>query len=526
MNKGIGLIKMKLFGKKHIRSYVEIMVVAGLFALALYVVTYILPSAYMLTKPLNVYDEGILVTGAKRIAHGEIPYRNFWALYQPFNYIMLSGMFKIGGESIIIERLYASMIGFLNLGALYLLFRMKAGRLIAGSAALTFLLFTSPMKLFHGLIILSITLITYLLGRKKEPGRWAYVVGTLVGLTFITRLDFGLLVGFTAFISTFLLFGRQAKKIIMMNVKIGIGFLVVYIPILIWLGINGALFPYVEQTLYYPFFGGFVSQRQLPLPSIFSPWKGFGGTISFIVNWYLWLVVIGAFIGGMLLTKYIQIRKQFIVFFILCIGSLPYFFQRADTPHLAAVNILGLAFIYYIIMTLAAKDKRWYIAVFILPLLLFYYPFKTHFLDLHTEPSETRVYSYYEMPLPSSPENENLERLRDDIIKTIDKNEPIYIGLTDHSRIFINNSMLYFMIPNPIPTRYHELHPGVINTVPVQKEIVNELEKIDYIVLWDYFHCESNESCIGTDVTLIDDYIDDYFSELRRHGAYQLMKRK
>lgn len=517
---------MKLFSKKYKWLYVEIIVVAALFALALYVVTYILPSAYMLTKPLNVYDEGFLVTGAKRIAHGEVPYRDFWALYQPFNYLMLSGMFKLGGESIMIARLYTSMMGFFSLGALYLLFRMKTGRLMAGFAALTFLLFMSPMKLIHVCILLSITLITYLLGRKKEPGNWTYVLGILVGLTFITRLDFGLLVGFAAFISTFLLYGKQAKKVVMMNLKIGIGFLAVYIPMLIWLGVNGALLPYVQQTLYYPFFGGFVSQRQLPLPSILSPWKGIGGTLSFVVNWYLWVVVIGVFIGGMLLKKQLRIRKQFIVFFILCMGSLPYFFQRTDSPHLMVINILGLAFIYYVILTIAAKDKRLYVFAFIFPLLLFYYPFKTYFLSSYTEQPDMRVYSYYEMPIPSSSENENLELLRDDIIKTIDKNEPIYVGLTDHSKIFINNAMLYFLLPNPIATRYHELHPGVANTMPVQHEIVEELEKVDYIVLWDYFYCEPNESCIGTDVTLLDDYIDENFSELRRYGAYQLMKRK
>ncbi|MBD3156319.1 hypothetical protein GF369_00675 [Candidatus Peregrinibacteria bacterium] len=517
---------MKLCTKRHKRLYIEIIVVAALFGLALYVVTYMLPSAYMLTKPLNVYDEGFLVTGAKRIAQGEVPYRDFWALYQPFNYLMLSGIFKIGGESIMVERLYASALGFFNLGALYLLFRMKTGRLMAGFAALTFLLFMSPMKLFHGLLIISITLITYLLGRKKESGRWAYVVGILVGLTFITRLDFGLLIGFVAFVSTFLLYGKQMKKIIMMNAKMACGFLIVYIPILIWLGINGALLPYVQQTLYYPFFGGFVAQRQLLLPSILSPWKGIGGTLSFIVNWYFWVVVIGVFIGGMLLTKYKRIQKQFIVFFILCMGSLPYLFQRTDFPHLVGINILGLAFIYYVIITGAIKDKRLYIAVFIVPLLLFYYPFKTYFLRSYTEPTAMRVYSYYEMPLPVSEHNDNLERLRDDVLQTVDKNEPLYIGLADHSTLFINNSMLYFMLPNPIATRYHELHPGVANTVPVQREIIGELEKVDYVVLWDYFYCEPNESCVGTDVTLIDDYIDDNFSQLRHYGAYQLMKRK
>lgn len=36
---------------------------------------------------LNVYDEGIVTYGAMRILDGELPYRDFWAITPPDNFI-------------------------------------------------------------------------------------------------------------------------------------------------------------------------------------------------------------------------------------------------------------------------------------------------------------------------------------------------------------------------------------------------------------------------------------------------------
>jgi hypothetical protein len=35
---------------------------------------------------INIYDEGIIVAGAMRVAHGEIPHRDFYTIYGPANF--------------------------------------------------------------------------------------------------------------------------------------------------------------------------------------------------------------------------------------------------------------------------------------------------------------------------------------------------------------------------------------------------------------------------------------------------------
>ena len=58
----------------------------------------------------NIYDEGVAVTGAMRILHGEIPYRDFWTMYAPGQYYFLAGLFKFFGQSLLIERIFSVLI--------------------------------------------------------------------------------------------------------------------------------------------------------------------------------------------------------------------------------------------------------------------------------------------------------------------------------------------------------------------------------------------------------------------------------
>jgi len=54
----------------------------------------------------NVYDEGLALTGAMRVAAGQIPHRDFYANYGPAQFYVLAGLFKIFGESLVVERLF------------------------------------------------------------------------------------------------------------------------------------------------------------------------------------------------------------------------------------------------------------------------------------------------------------------------------------------------------------------------------------------------------------------------------------
>ena len=53
-----------------------------------------------------VYDEGLMLTAAMRVAAGQIPHRDFYANYGPAQFYLLAGLFKLFGETILVERLY------------------------------------------------------------------------------------------------------------------------------------------------------------------------------------------------------------------------------------------------------------------------------------------------------------------------------------------------------------------------------------------------------------------------------------
>ena len=57
-------------------------------------------------KRINVYDEGIVLTAAMRINAGDIPHRDFYINYGPAEFYLLSWLFDLFGQHVIVERLF------------------------------------------------------------------------------------------------------------------------------------------------------------------------------------------------------------------------------------------------------------------------------------------------------------------------------------------------------------------------------------------------------------------------------------
>jgi hypothetical protein len=57
-----------------------------------------------ISRGLNVNDEGLGLAGADRVIHGDLPYRNFWAIYCPGGYYLVGGLFLLFGPSVIAAR--------------------------------------------------------------------------------------------------------------------------------------------------------------------------------------------------------------------------------------------------------------------------------------------------------------------------------------------------------------------------------------------------------------------------------------
>ena len=121
---------------------------------------------------------------------------------------------------------------------------------------------------------------------------------------------------------------------------------------------------------------------------------------------------------------------------------------------------------------------------------------------------------------------------QDDVIHLLDQEDPqrtaLYSGLPRHDNVFANDASIYFLAGRPIATRYHELHPGVATTQPVQEEMVNELsaQDVEWLVFIKWGNPnEPNASAVSSGVTLLDDYIRNQYRREVDSGLYELWRR-
>ena len=54
----------------------------------------------------SIYDEGLILTGAMRVARGDIPHRDFYANYGPAQFYVVALLFKLFGPLAMAERLW------------------------------------------------------------------------------------------------------------------------------------------------------------------------------------------------------------------------------------------------------------------------------------------------------------------------------------------------------------------------------------------------------------------------------------
>jgi hypothetical protein len=105
--------------------------------------------------------------------------------------------------------------------------------------------------------------------------------------------------------------------------------------------------------------------------------------------------------------------------------------------------------------------------------------------------------------------------------------EPIFVGNARHDRILINDAMFYFLAARPPATRYHELHPGVATTLPVQKEIAEEIRagQVAWVVTVEWPpSTEPNESAVSSGVVFLDEFIWANYQPTAEFGRYTVWR--
>jgi len=115
--------------------------------------------------------------------------------------------------------------------------------------------------------------------------------------------------------------------------------------------------------------------------------------------------------------------------------------------------------------------------------------------------------------------------------------EAIHVSVARHDAVIIGDPRFYFLADRAAATRYHELHPGVVDRDDVQREMIDAIERagVRFVVRWRFGWSDSRLDEIlarrrrdlpAIGARTLDDYLDRHFEVVERQGEFDLLRRR
>ena len=491
----------------------------------------------------KIYDEGIAVVGANRIADGDIPYLDFWTIYPPGQYYLLAFIFKIFGFELINERICSILIFFLTailLNSISFNLTKSSISIIAPILYVFFISYSTMYGTAMGTsILLTLTSFYYFHKWIQSPSpKFLFLSSFFAGLTSIFRLDIGIYSILSNFIILFVYYTqlKLTLKIIIKNLlTLILGFSIVTIPVYLTLFFYSGFNNVVEQLIIFPS-KIFPNYRSLPFPNPFDVFSG-ESSITFKLNmlwagivFYLPLII---YISSIIIVYKnqndgkIKIEKLKIIHIV--ISGLFFYMQasiRSDIEHLLPTLFISsvlLVYIFYIF----GKNKLFKISFALLTLFLLSAPIYKK-IELNKQNLVQLKIPRLNGILVNQIRAFELNIIHNFFKENVRYNEKIFIGNLRHDLIYINDVMMYFILNRMAGTKYHELSPGQATKNETQLAIIRDLQKnkVKFIILRkeELQIPEKNLSSISSGITILDDYLEINFNEVFSTPNYVIKK--
>lgn len=491
---------------------------------------------------INIFDEGFIVSGAMLVQNGMLPYRDFFSFYGPGQYYVTAAIFSVLGEDLrFVRLLHVALLAALGMAIYFLAKKLSEG---VGKPLLLLLtyvgivLFVQPNVGYP-----AITATFFLLFSVFALIKWAdtlradslVLASSIIGIAGLFRWDFGIF-GLLALTLTMTFVTLQKKR----NKGRNIHFIN-------WLFAAIAPAMLIMTVIYIPLLVIFSSPvrwyQEVPLFSLteLAKWRNLEfvrpalwnllesrSAIAFETSTlklaYLG-IPIALVIGAISSAAYILVRRAvkpietnrlilivYLAFLCLCLLN-----QMRVRPGLwqgfpalvVSLPLILLLLDYY--KAVIAQSKPLSMALNITGFFIGALFFNSGLQGLF-ESSDKRLIAFNTLRSSGIRVEPEMQPYID-LVKYVQVNtkpdEPIYSGVQDHSRLFINDAMLYFLTNRPPADRFLELEPGIANTLQGQQEIINslKLKNIHMIVLSEFKSIEPNNTSRSNGVTILDEYI-------------------
>lgn len=528
----------------------------------------------------NFYDEGFAMFCSTRILNGDVPYRDFWAIYPPGQFYIVAAVMKVFGQNLLSVRLYDTLVRLLLVAGVFGVARrltsFRLGLLSAGVAV--FMLASAGFYSYAvfpamGLGVWSI----WCWLRYADTGKknWLFVSGVLLGVAIFIRWDIGLYAGISVLTGgyLYLLFlprlspdageaARTARKIALAGLFRPIRDLAwVLVPMAViavggygLVGLASGFRNLYEQVFYFPA-AVLHSVRWLPYPGLVPDGlremvKAFDFRAPFDhlpsedwMRFYLPLLTLGC---ALVYLAFVFLRQRarltietFALVTVVIFGGLLFnqALSRYDLIHVTPASIFTFIIAAALLWrwmpgrTESAPGWKWLVyplyALCIVLGSLYYVPSLKDLLSTLDNAAPWGCYS--QNPKTGCVVLMQDEAMAADYIRIVTQpTDRIFVGNQKHDRIFVNDIGFYFLADRLAGSRYHELYPGVATTLTVQQAIATELEtrQVKWIILvnvWD--SNEPNDSALSSGVTYLDQYFRDHFLYASEFGNYRILKR-
>lgn len=502
--------------------------------------------------PVNVYDEGIPVVGAMRVLDGELPYRDFWTIYAPGQFYLLAGLFLTFGPFLVVERIAGVLTMFVLSFLAFLIVRTLTNQRTAFVAWLIVAarLSLSRSELFGTPMLtalpIAMTAVWLLVRHFRTPTRTGLAVaGAAAGLTALFRHDLGaytLLAGFVALIVDGISVGRWRAGSVTADagawpawrqagVYAAAGAVALALPAALLLTAV-PLGDLISQLVDFPL-NVFPRVRSLPAPGLLI-------ASGRIVCYFPHLVAL--FSAGFVAWKISSresgterwIFSSTILLTLVTISFLAQSIVRYDDVHLLP-SYIPAACLFAVMAS--ARRSRWLVSAVTVLLAVW-----VVFLIV-SGPVRVIVRLAGDRMAGRGLPHSSVERLAgvrmnaageelDRVIGYLGERLPpggyLYSGSRRHDRVEYNDVLVLFAGAYRSPTKYHELHPGQVTTLPVQEEIAAALDSahVNYLVLTDFGGPSPGTGGMGEDgAGFLDGYIRDHYSPLHTVGRYSIWER-
>jgi hypothetical protein len=530
-----------------------------------FLVSYLLLFAGMARRP-GMYDEGIALTAAMRVEAGQVPHRDFYFIYGPAEIYVLAGLFKVFGQSLLVERLLDLTLKALIVTAAYYAASRYSSRWMAAYISIVVGLWlfglsvfgyaTTPISFLN--IAGSLTILGIFAGQVSKQKLMA--AGAISGAAALFRYDTGIaLLGIhtlsmaVAVVLRWQGSGNRLRVFISIFLPYLLGFALVTMPAAIYYGSVAPFSALVHDVILFPA-KYYHNARHLPFPGltlkslenigIYLPIAVVVTSVYALIKlrkrantrivpwpeWYGFLVTFTCLLAVMYLKG--LIRASNLQMYLAIVPSL---LVLAMLLQLQAEFSRPLRFFLISLLGLSLLPAAWSALHEVRQDQIWHYSVAQKLLPVfHDAPSvEQASWCALKNPLTRGfcflPEDNRMQAIRF-IASHTTPGQTLYSGLIHHDKVFANDNLVYFATQRMPATHWSHFDPDLQNRYDIQMQMTQELQQSapPYILLDGEFDLvdEPNDSSKSSGVTLLDNYIREHYQPDQTFGTMSVWKRR